>query len=70
MVVCSHCGKEILYITAPGIDGKVYAVDTVERRLISRTGRVLTGYPEHKCPESMASKEGWAADRGKPRQIR
>jgi hypothetical protein len=50
MVVCPHCGKEILYIVSPGNrDGKVYAVDAVEWQLISKLGRVLVGYPEHRC---------------------
>jgi hypothetical protein len=50
MVVCPKCGEQILYITSPSSrEGKVYAVDTEERRLISKIGRVLVGYPEHIC---------------------
>jgi hypothetical protein len=48
--VCPKCGKEVLYISSPGIrDNKVYIVDAEEKQLISKTGRVLTGYPEHTC---------------------
>jgi hypothetical protein len=50
MVVCPKCGEQILYITSPGFgEGKIYAVDTEEQRLISKMGRVLVGYPEHRC---------------------
>ena len=49
VVVCPQCGKEIFYITAPGVAGEIYMVDTKVQRLISRTGRVLEGYSEHIC---------------------
>jgi hypothetical protein len=50
VVVCPRCGKEIRYIAAPGSpDGKIYAVDPAERRLINEKGRILAGYQEHRC---------------------
>jgi hypothetical protein len=48
--ICPKCGKKVLYISPPGIrDNKVYIVDAEEKQLISKMGRVLTGYPEHIC---------------------
>jgi hypothetical protein len=53
-VCCPQCGKEILYITTPGIDGEINMVDVKEQRLISKNGRILIGYPEHICTQKPA----------------
>jgi hypothetical protein len=49
VVVCHKCGQEIRYINAMRGDG-IFIVDTDPDHLIGETGRVLTGYREHRCP--------------------
>jgi hypothetical protein len=48
--ICPKCGREIIYIASPSVrDGNVYIVDAKEKRLITKMGRVTTGYKEHIC---------------------
>ena len=49
MVVCHKCGGKVRYINAARGD-VIFMVDTEPEHLIGETGRVLTGYREHKCP--------------------
>jgi len=54
MVKCSKCGGEIFWVTgAPssGNPGNPIAVDTPLITLITRNGRKVEGYKEHKCPK-------------------
>jgi hypothetical protein len=49
LALCPRCGKEIFYITAPGVEGEIHVVEIKEQRLINKMGRILVGYPEHVC---------------------
>jgi hypothetical protein len=50
-VKCSSCGKPVRYISAARGDG-IFIVEAEPDTLIGESGRILTGYREHKCPES------------------
>jgi hypothetical protein len=51
MVICPYCGKPVRYINAArGED--IFMVDVKPETLIGETGRIITGYREHKCPEA------------------
>ena len=47
--ICPNCGAAVLYITGPSREGKIFIVDAEEKRLITKTGRIAVGYPEHVC---------------------
>jgi hypothetical protein len=55
MVVCPKCGKPVRYISAARGDG-IFMVEVEPESLIGETGRILTGYREHKCPENKKEK--------------
>lgn len=48
MVICPDCGNPIRYINAARGNG-VYMVNVDPESLIGETGRILTGFREHKC---------------------
>jgi hypothetical protein len=52
-VKCPSCGRPVRYKNAARGDG-IYMVDAEPRNFIGENGRVLTGYREHKCPETIA----------------
>jgi hypothetical protein len=51
MVVCSGCGRPVRYITSARRE-EVYMVDVEPETLIGETGKIITGYREHKCLEA------------------
>jgi ssDNA-binding Zn-finger/Zn-ribbon topoisomerase 1 len=56
MVICPDCGKPVRYINAArGED--IFMVDVEPETLIGETGRIITGYREHKCPEEGAKND-------------
>jgi hypothetical protein len=50
MVLCPKCGNPVRYINAARGDD-IFMVDAEPENLIGETGRILTGYRMHKCPE-------------------
>jgi hypothetical protein len=56
-VKCPSCGKPVRYINAARGDG-IYMVDVEPQNFIGENGRVLAGYREHKCPETIINSGG------------
>jgi ssDNA-binding Zn-finger/Zn-ribbon topoisomerase 1 len=55
VVICPQCGKPVRYISAAR-GGDIFMVETEPETLIGETGRILTGYREHNCPENKEEK--------------
>ena len=55
--ICPKCGRQVIYI-AFSRENKVYVVDAEEKRLITKMGRVSSGYQEHICTRWDKTVEG------------